>query len=100
MSFTLQGGKPDEMEVEYIYDFGPKTKNRKGHARKIKDLNFWVKWRGLRKGIDAKQPYSSVHGTAMGALQDLAQCWSLPEQQFARPSNLLADTWVDPSHSI
>ena len=100
MSFTLQGGKPDEMEVEYIYDFGPKTKNKKGNARKVRDLTFWVKWRGLKKGIDAKQPYSNAHGTAMASLQDLATRWSLSEQQFARPSNVLADTCIDPGHSL
>ena len=48
VSFTLQGGKDNEFEVERLYNFGPKTKTVKGRARKVKDLTFYVKWRGVR----------------------------------------------------
>ena len=69
---TLQGGKPImEWEIEKVYDFGPRTLTAKGTARKIKDLHFFVKWRGIREGIDAKKPYRDLKGTAEDALKDL-----------------------------
>ena len=96
ISFTLQGGKDNEFEVERLYDFGPKTKTRKGQARKVKDLTFYVKWRGVRQGIAAAQPYRNVQGTCADALADLARRWGLPADQFERPNNLLGD-WRSPT---
>ena len=100
ISFTLRGGQPVELEVESIYDFGPKTKTKQGNARRVKDLHFLVKWRGVRQGIDAKQPYKNVKGTAENALRDLAIRWKLPETQFSKPSNLLLDTWYTPDERL
>ena len=94
--FTLRGGQPLEFEVENIWDFEPKTRTQAGKARKIKDLSFYVKWRGIRQGVDAVQPYKNVKGTAEDALRKLAIRWKLPEDQFANPNNLLSDTWVEP----
>ena len=100
MSFTIRGGQPLEFELERIYDFEPKTTTHKGTARKIKDLTFYVKWRGVREGIDAPQPYKNVKGTAERALRDLAKRWGLPEDQFDNPNNLLADTWRTPNDRV
>ena len=100
VSFTLQGDKPNEFEVERVYDFGPKSKDSKGRARKVKDLVFYVKWRGVREGIDAEQPYKNLKGTAEDALKQLAKHWGLPDNQFSRPNNLLADSWRVPDDRL
>ena len=100
MSFTLQGGKSAELELERIYDFGPKTKTAKGGDRKVKDLHFFVKWRGVKQGIDAKQPYKNLKGTAEDAMKDLALRWRLPEDQFSKPSNVLSDKWYTPDECL
>ena len=92
ISFTLRGGKDNEFEVERISNFGPKTKTKRGQARKVRDLTFYVKWRGVRQGIDAAQPYRNLRGTCADALAELAVRFGLPADQFARPNNLLADS--------
>ena len=89
-----------EWEIEKVYDFGPRTLTAKGTARKIKDLHFFVKWRGIREGIDAKQPYSNLKGTAEDALKDLARRWRLPETQFLHPNNLLLESWRVPDDRL
>ena len=100
MAFTLKGDQLLELEIERIYDFGPKTVTTQGKARKIKDLHFFVKWRGVRQGVDAKQPYRNVKGTAEDALRDLAIRWQLPENQFSRPADVLSDSWVTPNECL
>ena len=98
-SFTLVGGKDNELEVEYIYGYGPKSLKTNGKPRKVSELSFWVKWRGIRQGMDARQPYANVKGNALDALRDLAVRWGLPEDTFAKGSNLLpAYTKVDYTH--
>ncbi|KAK9802887.1 hypothetical protein WJX73_001630 [Symbiochloris irregularis] len=87
MHFTIQGGRAPELEVESIYDFGPRTRDRKGALRKVKDLHFFIKWRGVRQGHDAKQPYKNVAGTAEDALRDLAIRCQFPADIFSKPSN-------------
>ena len=99
VSFTIRGGKPLEFEVEKIYDFEPKTKTRKGGARKVKDLTYYVKWRGVREGIDAEQPWKNIKGTTAGALRDMAARWGLPEEQFDNPNNLMA-AWTVPNERL
>ena len=101
ISFTIQGGKPLEFEVERIYDFHPKAKHANtGKPRKVKELTFLIKWRGVREGVHAAQPYSNVKGTSEDALRDLAERWQLPPNQFSNPNNFLSDTWVTPNDRL
>ena len=78
-SFTLVGGQDNQFEVESIVDFSPKTAHKDGKLRKVNELIFWVKWRGVEYGIDA-------HGAA-DALKDLAVKHGLPDDIFERGSN-------------
>ena len=66
----------------------------------MKDLHYYVKWRGVRQGIDAEQPYENLEGTAMDALKELAKRWGLDENQFSHPNNLLADSWRFPDDRL
>ena len=92
MHFTLQGDKPLELEVEKIYDNGPNRRFGGNRNRKVKDLHFYIKWREVKQGIAAKQPYVNVKGTAEDAVQDLAKCWNLLKEQFSKPNNTLLDS--------
>lgn len=87
MSFTIKGGKSQELEVEDIFDYEPKTRTQRGALRKVRDLTFHVKWRGVRKGIDAEQPYDNVRGTSEDALAGLARRHGLPADIFSKPGN-------------
>ena len=95
-SFTLTGGDEHVFEAEFIYDFGPKTLHQNGKARKINELNFFVKWRGVKQGIDAKQPYQNVQRSAQQLLKDCAVRWKLPADTFLKGGNRLPDSWVSP----
>ena len=86
-SFTLVGGQDNEFEVESILDYGPKTVHKDGKLRKVSELFFRVKWRGVQEGIEARQPYANLKNTAMQALQDLAKRHSLPPDTFEKASN-------------
>ena len=86
-SFTLIGGKDNEYEVESITDYGPKTAHRSGKLRKASELIYWVKWRGVAQGMQARQPYSNLKTTAAEALQDLARRQGLPLNTFEKGSN-------------
>ena len=92
-SFTLKGGSDHEFEVESIFDFGPKTRHQSGRPRKVSELTFHVKWRGLRQGLDEQQPYANVKGNAAEALEKLASSWKLPVHIFAKGSNTLPVDW-------
>ena len=86
-SFTLVGGKDDEFEVESIVDYAPKTLHQNGKARKVSELFFHVKWRGIPMGMHERQPFKNLKGSAAEALSDLAVKFGFPADQFARGSN-------------
>ena len=65
-SFTLIGGQDDEFEVGSILDYGPKTAHANGQLRKVKELFFRVKWRGLPDGAQAEQPYAHLRVLQLG----------------------------------
>lgn len=88
-SFTLVGGQDNQFEVETIVDYSPKNAHKDGKLRKVNELIYWVKWRGVAYGIDARQPYANVKKSAASALQDLARKCRLPENIFERGSNLM-----------
>ena len=46
MPFNLIDGSDNQFEVQRIIDFQPKSAKKNGAARKIKELSFFVVWRG------------------------------------------------------
>ena len=86
-SFTLIGGRDNEFEVEQVLDCGPKTAHKNGKPRKVSELYFRVKWRGLPDGKQARQPYANLKATAMQSLSDLAVRLALPADMFEKASN-------------
>ena len=94
-SFTLVGGQDNEFEVERIVDFSPKTAHKGGKLRKVNKLIYWVKWRGIAYGTDARQPYQNLKAHAQDALKDLAVRFNLPADIFEKGGNrmpVLADS--------
>ena len=87
-SFTLIGWQDDQFEVERIVDFSLMSLHKIGKPRKINELIYWVQWRGVAYGIDARQPYQNVK-PAQAALQDMACRYKLPPDLFAKDSNRL-----------
>lgn len=85
-SFTLVGGKDNEYEVESIADYSPKTPHRDGAARKVSELTFHVKWRGLPWGVHVRQPFKNLKNSPV-ALTELALKFGLPSTQFEKGSN-------------
>ena len=85
-SFTLVGGKDNEFEVETIVDYAPKTLHQNGKSRKVSELFFYVKWRGIPAGVHERQPFKHLKGTAPEALSDLAIRLGLPSNQFEKGS--------------
>ena len=85
-SFTLVGGKDDEYEVESIVDYTPKTPHQNGSPRKVSELVYHVKWRGIPWGVHARQPFKHLKNCP-DALTELAKKFGLPEAQFAKGSN-------------
>ena len=67
-SFTLVGGQDNQFEVEHIVDYTPKNAHKDGKLRKVNELIYWVKWRGVAYGTDARQPYANLKRTAADAL--------------------------------
>ena len=86
-SFTLVGGKEQEFELESIYNYGPKTTHKNGKPRKVSELVYWVKWRGLPKGMQARQTYKDVKGNADDAFKHLAAHFHHPADLFLKGSN-------------
>ena len=85
-SFTLVGGQDDQFEVERIMDYTPKTAHKDGKLRKVSELIYWVKWRGIQYGTDARQPYKNLKGS-QEALQELALRNNLPADIFDKGGN-------------
>lgn len=92
MSFTLVGGADEEWQVEHVTDFNPKILKPSGAHRRVREVDFTVKWLGLAAGVDAVQPWHNLKGTCDAALQALATAWSLPADIFLRGNNLLPST--------
>ena len=86
-SFTLIGGRDNLFEVESIVDFSPKTVHKNGKPRKVSELIYWVKWRGMEYGLDVRQPYRNLKNSAQDALQDLAGRSNLPLNIFEKGGN-------------
>ena len=93
MPFNLVGGTENEYEVKRVTDFNPKTPKRKGGARRVRELTFYVEWLGLPLGADAWQPWSNLRGTCDQALRELAKAWQLPEDTFLKGGNKLPESW-------
>ena len=89
-SFTLVGGQNDEFEIESISDYFPKTLHKDGKPRKVSELYFVVKWRGIPMGHHARQPFKNLKGSPH-ALADLAQSLNLPADQFSKGTNRMPD---------
>ena len=85
-SFTLIGGKDNQFEVERIVDYTPKTAHKTGRLRKVSELTFWVKWRGVEYGSDARQPYKNLKN-CQDMLQQLAERLDLPLDIFTKGGN-------------
>ena len=86
-SFTLIGGQENEFEVESIADYTPKNAHKSGKLRKVNELIYWVKWRGVAYGTDVRQPYHNIKQHAQDALKDLAVRSNLPADIFTRGGN-------------
>ena len=86
-SFTLVGGKDEVFEVESITDYGPKSLHKTGKPRKVSELIYHVKWRGVPEGMHERQPYKNVKAGAAGALSDLALKHGLPPDHFVKGTN-------------
>ena len=48
---------------------------------------YWVKWRGVAYGTDARQPYANLKHTAADAFKELAYKNNLPGNIFEKGSN-------------
>ena len=94
-SFTLVGGKDDEFEVESIVDYAPKTLHKNGKPRKVSELFFYVKWRGIPAGVHERQPFKHLKGTAPEALSELAVRLGLPSNQFEKGSKKMPTATPD-----
>ena len=86
-SFTLIGGRENEFEVESIVDYTPKNAHKSGKLRKVNELIYWVKWRGVAYGTDARQPYHNIKHNAQDALRELAIRSNLPADTFEKGGN-------------
>lgn len=86
-SFTLVGGRENEFEVESIVDFTPKTAHKNGKLRKVNRLIYWVKWRGVAYGTDARQSYANLKRHSQEALRELAIRCNLPADIFEKGGN-------------
>lgn len=84
-SFTLVGGHDDEFELESILDYHPKTLHKSGKSRKVSELYFIVKWRGVPMGHHARQPFKNLKECA-DALSELATRMLLPADSFSKGS--------------
>ena len=69
---TLIGGADNEVQVDDILDFKPKSpktsKAGKVSLRQVKELSFYVKGQGLDWNADAWQPWQKLKGTCDDAL--------------------------------
>ena len=75
---------------------GPKTLHQTGKARKVSELHFFVKWRGVKQGMMLSSHHANVNRTAKQLLQDCAARWKLPADTFLKGGNKLPATWVCP----
>ena len=97
MSFTLIGGKDNEFEVEKVLDFRPKTLKANGAPRKVRELEFLIKWQGLPLGADDWNKFSCFNGGCNDALMELAGRFKLPDDVFLKGGNTLPAPWVEPA---